>query len=526
MYIKQFLKFFTRDLTNYYYRPKLFLGIGVVIFLLLSMVYNYHEILFLQPQSLHLWRQSDCLSFATNYFADGNPFLQPSIHNLAGDGTGKTVSDFPLIYYFVAQLWKLFGHHEFIYRLTVLSIFFVAFMFLYKTGESMFHDSFLGLSGAVILFSSPVIVYYANNFLMNIPALSLAIIGLYFFYRYYKSSKLLYFFFFAFFFTLSGLLKITSLLTFIAIACVFFLELVGIKFKREGKVFSPPLICALMMLGVILIQVIWYRYAIEYNREFNKGFFLIGTKPIWDMEMVKIQETISEVKYHLRWHYFRPFTHYALGAAMVLLLVFWKKNHRFYITFLLISLLGFIGFLILFFAVIGDHDYYVINFFILAPLICFGVYIAVKNMFPNFYKTLLFKLLIIAFLIHNADFARRRIEDRYKPERWENISYMTHMKTFSEIAPYLDSLGIKREDRVICLDDPTINISLYFMGRKGWTRFNTKEDPEQINRHIRHGAKYLICSTATATHSNIKHYEKIGSFKHLVVFALPDKDEI
>jgi hypothetical protein len=524
--IKDILSFSVRDWSSYFYRPKWFWAIGIFVFLLISYFYNYQEILFAQPQSLHLWRQADCLSFATNFYVDQNPFFQPSIHNLAGDGTGKTVSDFPLLYYVVAQLWKWFGHHEFIYRLTVLTLFFAAFMFLYKTGEQMFRDSFLGLSGAVLLFSSPVIVYYANNFLMNLPALSLALVGLYFFYRYYQSSRFIFFIFFTLLFAISGLLKITSLLTFIAIGCLFVLEVLGVRFRKGSKVFSTPIKCGLAMVLVLLVQVLWYRYAIEYNREYNSGFFLIGTKPIWDMEMAKIQETISEVKYHLRWHYFRPFTHYALTAVCLLVFLFWRKNNKFFISFLFLTILGFIGFLALFFAVIGDHDYYVINFFIIAPIVVYAFYFGIKRVFPDFYKTLLFRALVLAFLIHNVDFARRRIEDRYNPDRWENISYIRHMKTFSDVSPYLDSLGIQPEDRIISLDDPTINISLYFMGRKGWTRFNTKEDTNQINKNIRLGAKYLVCSSAQSEHRNIKHYKKIGSFKHLVIFALPDKESL
>jgi len=50
------------------------------------------RIFFKRPQSIHQWRQCDCLSITMNYFQDNNSFFEPSIHHLANDGTGKTIS--------------------------------------------------------------------------------------------------------------------------------------------------------------------------------------------------------------------------------------------------------------------------------------------------------------------------------------------------------------------------------------------------------------------------------------------------
>ena len=116
---------FADKIQKNYYFPKYSKWIFTFSFLIFSIVYNYQDILFKSPQSIHLWRQCDCLSITMNYYQDNNPFFKPSIHNLGRDGTGKTVSDFPLIYFSVAELWKVFGYHEFIYRLVVVLFFFI-----------------------------------------------------------------------------------------------------------------------------------------------------------------------------------------------------------------------------------------------------------------------------------------------------------------------------------------------------------------------------------------------------------------
>ena len=86
------------------------------IFITLFFIYDFDNISFLRPQSVHQWRQCDCLSQSLNYYQDNNSFWQPQMNYLGKDDTGKTASDFPLLYFSAAKLWKLFGYHEYIYR--------------------------------------------------------------------------------------------------------------------------------------------------------------------------------------------------------------------------------------------------------------------------------------------------------------------------------------------------------------------------------------------------------------------------
>ena len=505
------------------YSPKYSKWIFTFLFLVISLIYNYQDILFKSPQSIHQWRQCDCLSITMNYFQDNNPFFEPGIHYLGGDGTGKTVSDFPLIYFSVALLWKIFGHHEFIYRLIVILFFYSGLFALFKIFENTLKDSVLAIISPLFLFSSPTLVYYANNFLMDIPAFSLAIIGLYFFFRFYQTSKNKYLYLFVFFNAIAGLLKISSLMSFMAVIGLFVFESFNVKLNPDRKIFQHPMKQIIPLISVLIIQLLWYVYANNYNSNHNAGIFLIGYLPIWDISPSQIKITLDAINEHIKWDYFRKETQLVFIFMFVLVLVFYKRVNKIVILLLIFLSIGFLLFILLFFQAFKDHDYYTINLFILIPTVLFSFLLLLRNKFKKVYASLFFRIIVIVFLIYNIDFARNRIESRYSHNGWENENYVKNIKSFEEIIPYLQSIGIKKDDRVICLSDNSINISLYMMNQKGWTNFGIDADRIKIEEKINLGAKYLfIYNKKIYEEPAIKPFieNKIGVFKNIDIYAL------
>ena len=61
---------------------------------LVAIFYDYQDIVFKRPQSVHKWRQSDCASIALNYYQDGMCKLHSETHNLTSDGgtSGKSLA--------------------------------------------------------------------------------------------------------------------------------------------------------------------------------------------------------------------------------------------------------------------------------------------------------------------------------------------------------------------------------------------------------------------------------------------------
>jgi hypothetical protein len=129
----------------------------------------------------------------------------------------------------------------------------------------------------------------------------------------------------------------------------------------------------------------------------------------------------------------------------------------------------------------------------------------------------------LALLIHNIDFARRRIEGRYDSNGWQNEYYIKYIQPIEHIKPYLRSIGIKKDDRVISLSDSSLNISLYFMNQKGWTNNWIAGDSAKIKGKVDMGAKYLFIYKKQVYEDQriipfIKN--KIGEFNNMDIYRL------
>ncbi len=512
------------NLSESWYFPKYSGLLFIIILTILSFAYNFQNILTLRPQGIHQWRQCDCLSITLNYFQDGNPFLKPAMHNLAGDGTGQTASDFPGLYYFVAQLWKVFGFHEYIFRIVSLLFSFLGLFALFKTLEHILKDTFWAISGVILLYTSPMLVYYSFNFLTNVPAFSLALIAWLFFYKFYKSQNYRYFYISTFFFLMAGLLKVSALLSFIAIIATFLIEYFKIiRFKKDKKLFQSFLKTSIPILILILIISLWYFYAYFYNETHNKNYFLIGTLPIWATDNSHIHKTFLAIKEHLKSDYFNKETSYLLLAMWLSVFIFYRRANKFLLIILGLLSLGMAAFFLLFFQAFESHDYYTINLLILVPFILLNFLILLKKWKIKIFNSLFLKILFLAFLIYNINFARSRIADRYSKDQWMNENRTKYTYALETIAPYLRSIGINENDRLICLPDHSINISLYLMNQKGWTSYNIQDNPKEIAKCIDYGARYLIVYEKEGFDPLIFSQfidKKIGQYKNTTIYNL------
>ena len=167
------------------------------------------------PCSDHAWRQGDSYSFALTYFYEDNKLFEPSLLFTGEQGHGRAVSEFPIIYFVTAKIWKITGVTPSVLRtinfLILLLGLFHLFLFLLK----IFQDYFWALFVVLILYSSPLIGYYSFNFIPNIPALGLALTGLYYLFKFITSEKLIYLLIYTAIFSLAVLIKVTAFISLI-----------------------------------------------------------------------------------------------------------------------------------------------------------------------------------------------------------------------------------------------------------------------------------------------------------------------
>ena len=504
------------------YFPKSSVILFIIAFASISFIYDYHHILFKPPQSLHHWRQADCLSLTQHYFEDDVPFLSPQMHNLGTSGNGKTMSDFPLIYYGIGKIWQLTQRHYFIYRSLVLLLFVTALFCWYRFLEQELNDSLLPLFTSLLLFTSPTLVYYAANFLMDIPAFSMALMGFVLFMRYLRQNKTVFLVVSCGMYALGGLLKVSALLSLLAllggIPITLFLE------KYTKKSLRKNVLVTAAMLSVLMVCGLWFLYSAHYNTQNNSGIFLVGILPIWELSPFEIRQVFDAVGQHIKWDYFRTETQWVLIILWLVMLFNFNKIPTRLAAANMLMPLGMAGFSALFFQALKDHDYYTVNLFIAVPVLITSLVFLLKQLHPKWRHSWGIKILCLAFLIHNVDFCRRRMESRYHPQGWQNKRYSEMLIHYSELDGYLNQLGISKNDRIISISDNSINITLQAMNRKGWTAYEPiKTDSLRFKQKIALGADYVIaehrdCAPNAAW---MKFIEKqVGLYHGIAVFKI------
>jgi len=462
-----------------------------VFILLLIAVYcflDFQTILFLRPQSIHFFRQTDSLSFAANYYKNGLNFFQPQVFNLQSTD-GKALGEFPILYYLTAVFYRIFNEHEFILRLITIVITSTGFFCLFKLLYSFLQDIVYAIGFSFLFISSSVLLYFTNNFLPDASALGLSLIGWYFFFTFLKNrkNKLLVASFI--FFSFASLLKVTYFIN--PIAAILSILVYDLSEKKDIKKTLQNNVKPVIFFIVSLIVVIgWNLYVNYYNKINNANCFLMQSMPIWSMSKVQIAQVWDYMTNYWYSTYYYPGTFIVFLIIIAESLLFIKKSNKIILIPSVILAIGSICYLLLFFAQFTDHDYY---FIVLIPGILFLVmnsFIALKNKFPELVNNYISKLLLLYLCALSLNCAKVNLTKRYEiaDDVYANIGVK-----LSKTRQYLDSLGVSKNAKIIIISDNTANGGLYFINRPGWNVSDTTEESlKAVNNHIKDGADYIL----------------------------------
>ena len=504
-----------------------------------SVLYEYPDILLKRPQTVHYWRQSDCASLALNYYQHGMKFFEPQTHNLtSNNGTsGNTcTSEVPILYYAAAGLYHLFGYHEFLYRLLNTLLFLTGLYYLFKLFSNVLKSQFWSTLFSLLFFTSPVLVYYGNNFLSNSTALSMVFIGWYHFYAFYKQKETRSLYISMVFFLLAGCFKITGLLSVFAIMGLFIWERIPfLNNKNSHKLFLNGWKHLLPFLILFCIIGAWVWFAVSYNDQYNSKYFSTRTFPLWEMDQVGIDYVINKVSGMWMTQYFHGGVLLFFAVSFIYMLLYNKRFELLWIRTSLLLFIGVLAYIVLQFYTFGDHDYYTINLNILPLIITLGIAnYATKHkattMAKNGVKIAFFCCLLIS-MFH----AKAKVHERYYGW-WSEYEFK---KDIHEITPYLRSIGISPNDRVISIPDQS-HLTLYLMNQKGWTEYSDmrlhEEQPVKYNRNegsiqhcIDNGAKYLIVNgiqeLIKRPHFMTYASNLIGRYNNVLIFDLINREK-
>ena len=509
--------------------------LAVLVFM--SLAYGYHDSTFMGPYSHHVYRQSDCLAYTLNYYQGSGDFFHPELLWIGGQGHGRIVSEFPVLYYTVAQLWKVFGQHHFIYRFLVLLILFYGLLMLFRLAREFLGDSFWALMIVVFLFTSKILAYYGNNFLTDVPALALAMAAAWYYFRYFKQDRIVWLYVSMSLFLLAGLLKISALMLFFGIGAI---HVWLVFFQRDKR---KNLLTLIPFAMVIVVTAGWYAYARHYSQD-NAGMFLQGILPIWELDGTAIKALIISFYQHILPSFMNISGLFLLLFLFMYNILYWKQANPFFLALSILLAFGSIVFVILFFQVFDVHDYYLTNLLINIPLILLTFIDLFKRQHPNALSDRRLKLLatigIILLMYGTASITRLKYDSRdilarasfFTDEKsqgfynWYHWNYGVTLKGLEGISPWLEEVGVGSDSRVVSLPDFGINNTLYLMERKGYTDFgyNDLTEGARMERFIMGGAEFLVVNDTNVYSARpwMRPYlqDKIGQRGNVEVFRL------
>ena len=492
------------------------------------VIYDYPSILFRRPQGYHAWRQSDCLSMARNYMVTDLPPWEGQMHYLSDAGSGRVMSEMPALPYLIGHLWRITGQREELYRGVLLTLSLMGLFALFLTARLLIDDGFLAALVPALLFTSPMVAYYANNFISNGAALALALMGWYAAARSTIDGSRRWAVGAVVLFTVAGLLKATAALSLTAIFILLVLQhtpwrsafLGGWRFKKDGLVL---LSC---VAGFAIIGA-WYAYARAYNAGQSQGIFLVGIMPYWEADQSMVREVWNGLSFHASQSWLRPFFYPVLGGGVLVALMRAERVPLALWTLLGLLILGTLSICALFFEALRDHDYYTLDQAVLIPLVVMIPLLTLAGSSRPITATWPFQLAMVALLAHGTDFARRRVGDRYKG--WMNQEYLIQNEPLGRMADTLTRFGIPPDARVVCVPDFSFNCSLYLLDRPGWTDFGhlVSDDPAQMRKCIAMGARFLLTTTdPVLIKPGIRPFlsRPLGTFEKVRVFRIEPGD--
>lgn len=495
----------------------------VFTLLIISFYYNYHNILTMRPVGIHQWRNTISAAYAQNYYHEGD-FFHPRTHGLlAEEGTSDVaVSEFPVMYFVIAQLYKLFGFNEAIYRLVNVLIGFAGLFFLYLFCRKNLGNHLLSFVIPLFVFTSPVYVFYTNNFITDATALSLALIGLYYLGQYYHKQDPENFGWFLFWLAMAGLFKTPSLLIYFAVLAILVIQHI---FKRLEMLPNRHLQrnYVWFLLSFIIIAA-WYTYAKIYTDAHGGGVSAVEIRPFWIISNKTIALTLEAMKMRfLNGNYHQPVFLVITLLLIVLNIIFIRRYNRFYSLLLLFTFFGGISFTVLFFRSMRHHDYYQINNLMIVVLAFISLGFFIKKNKHHWFKSYWFNGILVAGTVFLIVECKKFIDVRYSD--YHHYASSKNIYRYGNIRGYLDSLSISRYDTVYVTPDHSLGINLYLMDQKGYTDVMVpKGDIKKKIEYVKEkSANYVIVGDTSEVNIDLITPElarKIGEKNGVFIFEL------
>ena len=471
--------------------PSLLFLVCLVWFYSYVGIFDYIHV---RPTSIHSSAQCQRASIALNYYENDMNFFKPRIQKYSEMG-GVTGVEFPIVYYLDAVVYKLFGFNEAYARGVSLTIMSLGFYLFFLLANSFLNSSFLSIAVVGSAAFSPVLLFYAPNFMPDAPSVALILMAWYYFFRYIKTRGAKYLNVFLVLATLAALIKVVALIALVILFCLIVLDKLNFfKHNLQTPLFDKPLGVLIKIAVSFLVVLAWYYYAgwlaVAYK---NETFSL---SPVMG-DAGTLQAVIRNIKDLWLFHYYAKESYILLGGAILFTTIFAKYTNRLLASITGLYFLGNLMFVYFFLNQFINHDYYIISilplvFFILLTFVDCLVRVSDKYFFS-------LKIIFFVVVLFNMKECLINCQRNYYMRYSSEIYYWTgDFRPYYDLEHQLRKAGIKRTDLTISGFDDTFCSSLYLMNQIGLT-IGSWEGKEKIDEMINYkDSKYLVLNdTAT-----------------------------
>lgn len=434
----------------------------VLLFGLLAWVNRYDIWLSLPPASIHQWRQADGAAIAWHY-AQNPDFWEVSICNLFSTGNAHAVGELPLLYWLAGLIEHNWHFPAYPLRWIGLLLLFVGCWAFGWIILQLTKRPTIAVLGSGLLLTSPVLFYYGPSFLPDAPAFCFVMMMLACLFRANEKQSRGWLFTAGVTAVLAILLKLSMAIAPIALALTWFLG----KWRRHWLTASIwnsrwPVVVAAAAVGIISGFRWWIK---TYNASHGATYFLATTRPIWNYDWPFIKETIV----HMGTLGLPAFSSAGLYLAslvgLLLSLKHWKSNSfaiRHVLTF---TASGSAAYMLLWFRMLREHDYYFICLFVVPALLLLNGFRLAMPRYAE--KHLIFGLsgCLLLSIWHNQHVMSKRLGLAFRPETSQNLPPTAF---FSPAR----NLFLPASAKVLCPQDPSPNIALFALQSHGWTAYN------------------------------------------------------
>ncbi|MCB0635148.1 MAG: glycosyltransferase family 39 protein [Lewinella sp.] len=500
-----------------------FWGMALCFFL---MAYGHHSVFF-KPKSIHAWRQADSASQFRMYYQEDISFWTPRWHSFNNGNDNIATSEFPVTYFVSSRLARWFGYSEAWSRGLHFFLFVLGLFYLFRLGRLLLSNPLWAWFPPLFYLLSPACFYYANNYLPNMPAISLALIGWYFMYRYRLEPSWRHLGLWAGLFTLAALIKPSE-----GLHMVVALAFLSWEYLGAGR---PPGVARPWgrLLTALAFFVLVFGSWVYYVWHDGNNVSLLGILPLWEGARADNAYT---------WQVLRELWMPALAswplwlatALALLALLFHRRGYLFRrpsgdlasvgdwelfrpwrVTMLMLGASA--AYFLLWFQAFRMHDYYLLTLTV-APAFVWLSFFRVYEIWFNRGRRVWILLAVLLGLLVSSAYHNRQVQAF---RNWEyGDDYTT--PALRTIEPQLREMGIPRTAKVVIAPDPSPNISLYMANNPGWNA-ELHGGVNDLRTFQSMGAEYFILKDSSLLDKpGMRAYlgEPIGKVEEIAVYRL------